>query len=301
MSATSADPGAKSGGTKSGADSGSDGGNARGPAAMAQQIGEDAKAEVGRLRDQAVAGARHQAEEGKDAAGAYLHTVAAAVNSGAETFRRDGRDGTGALLERAAEEIVHVADRLAERRPGELYREVEGFARRHPAVFFGSAFVLAFGAARLLKSSAPASQPERIPAAAGTAPGPTSIGMPPGASAGASRTDASDWDSSTTGASSSGNSAPGASTSGSGPDAAKPTTSPGASASRPAASGPAAPAASPTPMEGSSSTGTATAGTHPPGSSIPGSPTPGSLTPGTPPPRVGTPGSRDAASRKEVP
>src|SRR3546814_6543190 len=66
------------------------------------------------------------------AAGAYLQTVAAAVSSGAEVFRRDGRDGTGSLLDRAAGEIGDVAGRLAERGPEEILHDVEGFARRHP-------------------------------------------------------------------------------------------------------------------------------------------------------------------------
>src|SRR3546814_10648049 len=116
------------------------------------------------------------------AAGAYLQTVAAAVSSGAEVFRRDGRDGTGSLLDRAAGEIGDVAGRLAERGPEEILHDVEGFARRHPAVFFGSACLLAFGAARLLKSS----RPDRIPGTAATAreavagsdPGPNPPGPP---------------------------------------------------------------------------------------------------------------------------
>src|SRR3546814_11802245 len=85
-----------------------------------------------------------------------LFRSAAAGSSGAEVFRRDGRDGTGSLLDRAAGEIGDVAGRLAERGPEEILHDVQGFARRHPAVVFGSAFLLAFGAARLLKSSRPA-------------------------------------------------------------------------------------------------------------------------------------------------
>lgn len=121
----------------------------------AKEIGDEARREGARLKDEALAGAQRQVDDRKHATGDYLHTVASAIGSGAEVFRRDGMDGTGSMLDRAAAEIDGVADRLAERRPEEIIRDVEGFARRHPAVFFGSAFLLAFGAARLLKSTAP--------------------------------------------------------------------------------------------------------------------------------------------------
>jgi len=127
----------------------------------AQEIGEEVRREGTRLKDEAVSGAKKQVDDRKHATGDYLHTMASAIGSGAEVFRRDGLDGTGSVLDRAAAEIDGVADRLAERRPEQILRDVEGFARRHPAVFFGSAFLLAFGAARLLKSSAPDVQAAR--------------------------------------------------------------------------------------------------------------------------------------------
>lgn len=164
-----------------------DGSTQDGAGRAARDVGEEVKAEARRLREQATEGARRRADEQKDAAGAYLHTLANAVSSGADTFRRDGLDGTGALLDRAADEITHVADRLGDRRPEELLRDVEGFARRHPAVFFGSAALLAFGATRLLKSSAPAGDAD-AETPAGATPGAASVGTPPGASAGGAST-----------------------------------------------------------------------------------------------------------------
>jgi hypothetical protein len=55
--------------------------------------------------------------------------------------------------------VERVANYLRERDFHQLVNDAEDFARRSPAVFLGSAFVLGLAASRFLKSSRPAPDP----------------------------------------------------------------------------------------------------------------------------------------------
>ena len=55
----------------------------------------------------------------------------------------------------AAQKLEDVAGYFENRNVREMARDLEGFARRNPAVFLGAAFGLGFLAARFLKSTNP--------------------------------------------------------------------------------------------------------------------------------------------------
>jgi hypothetical protein len=57
--------------------------------------------------------------------------------------------------ETAAEKLRTAADYFNTHDVNTMYRDVEGIARRNPAVFLGGAFALGFIAARFLRSSSP--------------------------------------------------------------------------------------------------------------------------------------------------
>jgi hypothetical protein len=57
--------------------------------------------------------------------------------------------------ETAAEKLRTAADYFNSHDVETMYRDVEGLARRNPAIFVGGAFALGFLAARFLKSSSP--------------------------------------------------------------------------------------------------------------------------------------------------
>ena len=57
--------------------------------------------------------------------------------------------------ETAAQKLRSAADYFNSHDVETMYRDVEGLARRNPAVFVGGAFALGFLAARFLKSSSP--------------------------------------------------------------------------------------------------------------------------------------------------
>jgi hypothetical protein len=89
----------------------------------------------------------------KDRAVGSIGAVADALRQTGSTLR-DKETGIPAdLADRAAEQIDRVSGYLRNRTLGGLVSDVESFARREPAIFFGGAFTLGLLAARLLKSS----------------------------------------------------------------------------------------------------------------------------------------------------
>ena len=119
--------------------------------ARANELSEKAKAEAAALKDKAVSTA-------SDTAHGYKDQAASAVDDQAEALRAAGREfGEDSYQARAAD---YLADGLAEaatvirkRDFSTMAQDVEGFARRNPALFLGGAALLGFVGARLLKAS----------------------------------------------------------------------------------------------------------------------------------------------------
>jgi hypothetical protein len=92
-------------------------------------------------------------DEGKATAAESLGTVAEALREAAHKFQ-DGEAGSlGTYAESAAAQVDKVARYIRERDFQGLTRDAETFARRHPEVFLGGAFLAGIFAARFLKSS----------------------------------------------------------------------------------------------------------------------------------------------------
>lgn len=122
--------------------------------AAVKKVTEEAKSEGRRLAEEGQAAAQRLVEDQQGRAADYVRAVAAAIDSGAEELDRQGHGTTASYVSQTADEVKDLVDRFAQRDPGELLREVEGFARRRPAVFFGAAFLAGFAATRFLKASA---------------------------------------------------------------------------------------------------------------------------------------------------
>lgn len=113
---------------------------------------------VGQVQEQAATRLDRQ----KENAAAGLGSVADAVRQMGQSLREQGGE-QGAIVQyaaqygdRAAEQIERLTNYLRQNDVNQLVREVEGFARRQPALFLGGAFLLGLTGARFLKSSAPA-------------------------------------------------------------------------------------------------------------------------------------------------
>lgn len=160
-------------------------GSVTGSSPRAADLGQQAKALTGNLKNQAseltesvtraakdqVAGLGDAAkdlasdatdrvktamDEQKAASADYLGTIAQAVHRAAGEFQSDVPQAAQ-YIRQAAGQIETVAHAVRDRNMRELVGEVQDFARRQPTLFFGGAVVLGFAALRFLKSSAPGS------------------------------------------------------------------------------------------------------------------------------------------------
>jgi hypothetical protein len=113
---------------------------------------------VGQVQEQATTRLDRQ----KETAATGLSSVADAVRQVGQNLRGQGEE-QGAIVQyaaqygdKAADQIERLTDYLRRNDATQLVREVEGFARRQPALFLGGAFLLGLAGARFLKSSRPA-------------------------------------------------------------------------------------------------------------------------------------------------
>ena len=108
---------------------------------------------VDRVRERATA----QLSTHKDQATEGLGTVAQAVRQTTQSLRDQQHDTVAQYVERAADQIERLSDRLKNKDVTELLDDAQQLARRQPALFIGGAFALGLVGARFLKSSSPAS------------------------------------------------------------------------------------------------------------------------------------------------
>jgi len=106
---------------------------------------------AGSVKDKAVS----SVNEGKGTAAQTLGSVAGALRAAAQDLRQGEGSGLGTYADSAAAQIDKVAGYLREKDLTGLTRDTETFARRHPEVFLGGAFLAGIFAARFLKSSRP--------------------------------------------------------------------------------------------------------------------------------------------------
>ena len=98
--------------------------------------------------------ARQAANIGKDQVAERIAHLGTAFKRTGEALRDEEQAALSHYAETIGERIESAAHHLRDRPISELAHDVENFARREPAIFFGGAFLLGFVAARFLKSSA---------------------------------------------------------------------------------------------------------------------------------------------------
>lgn len=125
-------------------------------AGQVTQAAKDQASELGSTAKQfasdAAASAQSAIEEQKSLGAEYVASVAGALHRAAGEFDREV-PFAAKYLHQTAEQIEHAADAVRNRKARELVGEVESFARRQPALFFGGAMLLGFAALRFLKSA----------------------------------------------------------------------------------------------------------------------------------------------------
>lgn len=121
----------------------------------AESAGQRVKAEGQRLAHEVRGSARGMVEQQQRSVAGYLHDVCDAVSDARQTLEQRGRNSSARLLATATDELDRVAANVSEHDAASLLHEVEGFARRQPAMFFAGALIAGFGVVRFLASTRP--------------------------------------------------------------------------------------------------------------------------------------------------
>lgn len=125
--------------------------------APAKSLYDQAKETAGQAYEVAAEKATTKLEEQKTTLSTGLASVADSVRKVSENLNGPGaKDGiskyTAEYTDMAAQKIESVAKYFEQKDVREMYSDLEGFARKNPAVFIGGAFTLGLLAARFLKS-----------------------------------------------------------------------------------------------------------------------------------------------------
>jgi hypothetical protein len=154
----------------------SNGSKPEGVASQAKALGRDLKNKASELTDSVTRTAKDQmaelgtaakglaadaqgkvqqaVNEQKSAGADYIGNIAQAIHRAAGEFEGDVPQAAQ-YIRKAAGQIETVANAVRDRNVRDLVGEVEQFARRQPALFFGGAMMLGFAAIRFLKTTTP--------------------------------------------------------------------------------------------------------------------------------------------------
>ncbi len=130
--------------------------------ATARTFYDQAKETAGQAYETVTDKAATKLDEQKSTLSGGLSTVADSVRQVGENLGSSKTDSglaeaAAKYTDSAAQKIEDVAGYFESKSVRDMARDLEGFARRNPAVFFGAAFGLGLLAARFLKSSTPTS------------------------------------------------------------------------------------------------------------------------------------------------
>ncbi len=126
-------------------ESGSGGGTAAAAREGAEQLKHKAVERVEDVRDKAYASKARMAER--------VQRLGSALRSAGDNLKQQDDDVVARYAEKVSGRIERAAEYLRRSDPQQVLHDVEGFARREPAVFLGGAFLVGLAAARFLKSS----------------------------------------------------------------------------------------------------------------------------------------------------
>ena len=124
-------------------------------ASKAKQVTEEAADATRNAAESLKSGAQSLASDARETAEDAAESVGAAVDRVGTALREVAGDlKDGSLQERTfgqlAQGLADVSDAVREKDLSELSRDVSDFARRNPLLFFGSAALLGFAAARII-------------------------------------------------------------------------------------------------------------------------------------------------------
>jgi hypothetical protein len=117
------------------------------------EVAGEAEEQARRVAEVAGDEARTMATERKSQVATQLDSVAQAFRSSGSELRSQEQGGVANYMDRAADEVNHIASYLRDRNVDDMLMDAEEFARRQPELFLGGAFALGVLVARFFKSS----------------------------------------------------------------------------------------------------------------------------------------------------
>lgn len=142
----------------------------------AEQVREQAGQAAEKVREQATHAVAQLRESGQQAAegqksrvASSLHSVGQAVHEAANRLREEENHNLADYTEKFAQQIDEASSYLEQHQLGEMFDEVQHWARRRPELLLGGMFLGGLALARFLKASRPQRTPSRM---ASTAPRP---------------------------------------------------------------------------------------------------------------------------------
>lgn len=121
---------------------------------------EDAKEELSRLGEEVKEKSVSLFDSQRDLASRQVHSLAQALEVGAEKLEEEGQELLAEYTREAAEKIHHFGDAVRDRELNGVVDNVSRYARDNPAVVIGGAAVFGFLLSRFLKSSSARSHDE---------------------------------------------------------------------------------------------------------------------------------------------
>ena len=123
----------------------------------AAKLKNEVKRDAADLKETAKDRADEEARRGKKRAATEIDSVSKALHSAQDAL--DGEDTRTANLvqqgvAKAAEAVDELSRNLKDKEPAEIYREVQGFARRSPMMFIAGCTAVGFAASRVLQAGA---------------------------------------------------------------------------------------------------------------------------------------------------
>jgi hypothetical protein len=120
-----------------------------------QRLATEAREETARVASQARSQATELASRATEQTVRRLGSLATALRQAGQQLETDDAAGFGRYAGMAADQVEKVSGYLDGKDLGQLVRDTQTFARRHPDLFLGGAFVAGVMLARFIKSSAP--------------------------------------------------------------------------------------------------------------------------------------------------
>jgi uncharacterized protein YjbJ (UPF0337 family) len=119
----------------------------------ASGLAEDAKQKANEYAHEAKQTAQSAAEQRKDSAATRLEGVASGLREAGRKMHEEDEDMFARYADSAASGVEDFSNYLRNHSTGDLFHEVEGFARRQPEVFLAGALAAGFFLGRFFKSS----------------------------------------------------------------------------------------------------------------------------------------------------